>query len=349
MLAKNPGATAVAVISLAIAIGPNCAVFSVVDRLILKPPPVQGIGQIFDMNVRAQRPGEWQSTTYPDLLDYQAQAGDVASFAACTNKGAMLDTAGQRQIVPMQLVSENFFSVLGARAMAGRTLQESDARFAGQPPVVISYSLWQRYLGGARDAIGKTLFVTGQYYSLVGIMPRGFREPGLGLLPMDVWIPFSAAPAAERQDLMRRGSYPVGTLVRLRDGVDKARAEAVLTTVARRIASQYPDTYKGTAVTLENPEHLAVLGVIVLSLAGIGDSHCLRQHRGHPDGAGRGAAAGVRRARGHGRFKTSPGAPVDRGKPAAIRRSFRAGPRGGALADARAPGPPAALAFLVGL
>ena len=74
MLAKNPGATAVAVISLAIAIGPNCALFSVVDRLILKPSPVQGIGQIFYMEVRTDRPGEWQSTSYPDLLDYQAQA-----------------------------------------------------------------------------------------------------------------------------------------------------------------------------------------------------------------------------------------------------------------------------------
>ena len=82
MLAKNPGTTAVAVISLAIAIGPNCALFSMVDRLILKPPPVQGIGHIFYMEVRTDRPGEWQRTSYADLQDYQAQAGDVASFAA---------------------------------------------------------------------------------------------------------------------------------------------------------------------------------------------------------------------------------------------------------------------------
>ena len=88
MFAKNPGATAVAVISLAIAIGPNCALFSVVDRLILKPAPVQGIGQIFDMDVRTDRPDEWQSTSYPDLLDYQAQAGDVGSFAAAYQRCA---------------------------------------------------------------------------------------------------------------------------------------------------------------------------------------------------------------------------------------------------------------------
>jgi predicted permease len=270
MFAKNPGTTAVAVISLAIAIGPNCALFSVVDRLILKPPPVQGIGHIFYMYVRSQRPGEWQQTSYPDLQDYQAQAGDVASFGVLFDRhGAMLNSATQRLIVPMQVVSENYFSVLGARAMLGRTLQGSDAHFEGQPPALISYSLWQRYLGGASDVVGKTLFLSGRPFSLVGIMPRGFRGPGIVLLPIDIWIPFSAAPAAERQGYMRRGRWAVGELLRLRDGVDKARAEAVLTAVARRIASQYPDTYKGKEVILEDPEDKGVLGEIILSIAGL--------------------------------------------------------------------------------
>ena len=270
MFAKNPGTTAVAVISLAIAIGPNCALFSVVDRLMLKPPPGQGIAQTFEMGVRTDRQGEWQFTSYPDLLDYQVQAGDVASFAATLDRhGAMLNSASQRLIVPMQVVTENYFSVLGARAMAGRTLQESDAHFEGQPPAVISYSLWQRYLGGASDAVGETLFLSGRPFSLVGVMPRGFRGPGLDLMPIDVWIPFSAAPAAERGIFLQRGRYGVGELVRLRDGVDKARAEAVLTAVARRIASQYPGTYKGKEVILYNPENKGILGEIILSLAGL--------------------------------------------------------------------------------
>jgi len=268
MFGKNPATTAIAVISLAIAIGPNCALFSVVDRLILKPAPVQGVGHIFRMIVRTERPGEFQFTSYPDLLDFQAQASDVASFAALTNDVAILNTAGQRQTVLVQRVSENYFSVLGARAMAGRTLQEDDAHFAGQPPAVISYSLWQRQLGGAADTVGKNLFLSGRPFSVVGIMPRGFHAPGFDL-PMDVWIPFSAAPAAKRQEYMQRGRYPVGELVRLRDGVDKARAEAVLTAVARRIASQYPGTYKGKEVTLADPEDAGVLGEVILSIAGL--------------------------------------------------------------------------------
>ncbi len=269
MLAKNPGATVVAVLSLAIAIGPNCALFSVVDRLFLKPSPVQGIGQIFDMDVRADRPGEWQNTSYPDLLDYQAQADDIGSFTALRNEIAVLNSAGQRESVFMRQVSENYFSFLGARAMAGRTLQESDAHFEGQPPAVISYSLWQRKLGGANDAIGKTLFLSGRAFSVVGIMPRGFQAPGFDI-PVGVWIPFSALPADQRRELMRRGNREsVAILVRLRDSVDKTRAEAVLTAVTRRIASQYPDTYKGKAVVLRDPEDKGPLGTIIISLAGL--------------------------------------------------------------------------------
>jgi predicted permease len=266
---KSPGTTAIAVISLAIAIGPNCALFSMVDSLMLKHPPVQGIGHIFKMDVRTERLGEFQFTSYPDLQDYQAQASEVASFAATFGQdGPMLNLAGQRRPVFRQIVSENYFSVMGARAVAGRTLQEIDTHYEGPPPAVISYSMWQRYLGGAADAIGKTLLLGGQAYSLVGIMPRGFRKPGLDL-PIDVWIPFSAAPAAQRQGFMQRGRSYVGELVRLRDGVDKARAEAVLTAVARRLASQYPASYKGKDVHLRDPENMGYLGALVLSIPGL--------------------------------------------------------------------------------
>jgi putative ABC transport system permease protein len=270
MFAKSPGATAAAVISLAVAIGPNCALFSVVDRLFLKPPPVPGISRIFFPIARTDRQGEWESFSYPDVLDYQAQAGELGSFAASDRRGTILtNPAGQREIVRMDPVSENYFSVLGARAAAGRILRESDAHFEGQPPAVISYSLWQRQFDGATDAVGKTLFLTGRPFSLVGIMPRGFRGPEREILPPDVWIPFSGLPPGDQRYLMRRGDRGIDTLLRLRDGVDKARAEAVLTTVARRLASQYPDTNKGKAVILDTRGGGGALATIVLSLAGL--------------------------------------------------------------------------------
>ncbi len=115
MFGKNPGTTAVAVISLAIAIGPNCALFSVVDTLFLKPPPVQGVGHIFDMEVRTSRPDEWQSTSYPDLLDYQAEAGNVASFAAMTNRSAVLNSSGHRRIRIDDSGKRKLFFTLGSK------------------------------------------------------------------------------------------------------------------------------------------------------------------------------------------------------------------------------------------
>jgi predicted permease len=269
LFARNKGAAAVAVISLGIAIGPNVALFSVVDRLILRPPAVQGIGKLFSLTLQTDRPDEWDSPSYPDLLDYQAQAGDAASFAANDRRGAVVNFGGHQEIVPMHPVTENFFAVLGATAGVGRTLIESDANLEGTPPAVISYSLWQRHYAGANDVVGKSLFLNGRPFSIVGVMPRAFREPGLELVPADLWIPFSALPPGDRQFLMRRDNRGLTNLVRLRDGVDKGRAEAELTAIAGRLAKQYPDTNKGKTAVLYSPEEKGALAVIVLSFAAL--------------------------------------------------------------------------------
>ncbi len=269
MFVKSPGAAAIAVISLAIAIGPNCALFSVVDSLILKPLSAQGATQMFFLLTCTDRQDQCKGLSYPEFLDYQAQAAEIGSFVAYERGSALLmDPSGHRELVPTRSVTGNYFLVLGAQAAVGRTLGENDAHFEGPPPAVISYSLWQRQLGGAADAVGKTLFMSSRAFSIVGILPRGFREPGLEVLPPDVWTPFSAYTSSQRSYLMRRDAQYLNTLVGLRDGVDRARAEAVLTTVAKRLASQYPDTNKGRTIILDNPGR-GVLGAIVLSLAGL--------------------------------------------------------------------------------
>jgi macrolide transport system ATP-binding/permease protein len=268
LFARNKGAAAVAVISLAIAIGPNVALFSVADRLILKPPAIQGISQMFYLWTYTDR-GKLDGLSYPDVPDYQAQAGDIASFAAFDRRIAAVNFGGHQEMVPMHPVSPNYFSFLGANAAVGRTLLESDAHFEGQPPAVISYSLWQRHYAGTTDVVGKPLFVNERPFSIVGVMPRGFREPGMDPLPPALWIPFSSLPPGDQQYLMQRGSRGILTMVRLRPDVDKTHAEALLTIVASRLAKQYPDTNKGKTVSLDNPEDKGPLAVIVLSLAGL--------------------------------------------------------------------------------
>jgi predicted permease len=269
MFLKSPGATAAAVISLAIAIGPNCALFSVVNRLLLEPSQVQGVNRMFFLYTCTVKQDQVKRLSFPEFLDYQAQAAEIGSFVAYERGGAVLtNPSGQRELVPRRSVTGNYFSVLGARAVVGRTLGENDAHFEGPPPALISYSLWQRQFGGAGDAVGKTLFVPRGAFIIVGILPRGFREPGLEIMPPDVWIPFSAYPSSQRSGLMRRDAQFLNTLVRLRDGVDPARAKAVLTAVAKRLASQYPDTNKDRTIVLANPG-TATLGTIILSLSGL--------------------------------------------------------------------------------
>jgi putative ABC transport system permease protein len=190
MFLRNPGTSAVAVLSLALAIGPNATLFSVMDRLILKPPPVQGLSQLFRLSVRTD--AGWESPSYPDYLDYQAAASAAADVIAYESHGAILNANGQNDILLLHIVTENYFPVLGVKAAAGRILLESDRQFQGEPPVMISYSLWQRKFGGNPAIVGQTVLLNNRAFFVAGVAPRGFRAPGLGP-PVDLWLPLSAA------------------------------------------------------------------------------------------------------------------------------------------------------------
>jgi hypothetical protein len=134
MFAKNPGTTAVAVLSLALAIGPNAALFTVVDRMFLRPVTVQGSSEIFFLYPKADRAGRSESPSYPDFLDYQARGRGVADFIASAGRGLTVNDNGANQLMFVDLVSDNYFQVLGVRTAVGRMLVESDAHFEGAPP-----------------------------------------------------------------------------------------------------------------------------------------------------------------------------------------------------------------------
>src|SRR5574340_1521383 len=108
MFAKNPGTTAVALLSLALAIGPNATLFSVVDRMFLKPTTVQGVSNIFFFNAKTDRQGVWEYPSYPDFLDYQARGRGVADFIAGDIRGVMLRMNGANELVFINMVSDNY-------------------------------------------------------------------------------------------------------------------------------------------------------------------------------------------------------------------------------------------------
>ncbi len=131
LCANHPGATAVALLSLALAIGPNAALFSVVDRLFIQPVTIQESSRFFFLSAKGDRQDAWEYPSYPDFLDYQARARQVADFTAARGRPVMLDVNGASELVSLEMVSENYFEVLGVRAALGRSLAESDARFEG--------------------------------------------------------------------------------------------------------------------------------------------------------------------------------------------------------------------------
>ncbi|MBZ5624468.1 MAG: ABC transporter permease [Acidobacteriia bacterium] len=274
MFLRNPGTSAVAVLSLALAIGPNATLFSVMDRLILKPPPVKGLSQLFLLTVRTDAGRETPS--YPDYLDYQAAAGAAADLIGYEGHGAILNANGQQDILLLHIVTENYFPVLGVKAAAGRTLLESDRQFQGEPPVMISYSLWQRKFGGNPAIVGQTVLLNNRGFFVAGVAPRGFRAPGLGP-PVDLWLPIGAAQVwggrGTRDAFLRRDFRGLSVWVRLHNESDRPHMEAVLSGVAARLARDYPATNKGKSALLGSAEEREQGGrvgaMILLSLVGL--------------------------------------------------------------------------------
>lgn len=270
MLAKRPWTTAVAVLSLAIAIGPNSAVFTVLNAL--SPTTPSGVAaRLFRLRSAQPETGQWFIPSYLDVLDYGSQAHDVAEIVAYKKRGVVLVSALGREMVSARWVTENYFLALGTHAAAGRLLARSDGQSTGTPPIVISHSLAVRQFGEASCSVGKNLSLSGRVFAVVGVVARGFHEPLLGLTVPDVWIPLGATPASERTLLMDRGSQIEEAFVVVKKDVPSARAEAVLSAIAQRLARDYPESNRGTSVKLITPPSnapaqmvLAFIGLILL-------------------------------------------------------------------------------------
>ena len=272
MFARNPGTTAVAVLSLALAIGPNSALFSVIDHFFLRPSAVEGAAQLYNLMGRTSQHAE--ALSYPEYRDYIAGAGAIADLIAENRGGAILTAAGRSEMVPVAMVSENYFTVFRARAYRGRMIEESDARWSGAPPIVLSYAFWQRRFGGDPDLVGKSVLLNGTAFSVAGVAPRGFRGPQFQLMPMDAWIPASTVPLLGRgmTDLLsRREAHYFNVMARLHPGIPRARAEVAFATVAAQLARQYPATNRDKTSLLLPSEDAGrtLFALVVLSLVGL--------------------------------------------------------------------------------
>src|SRR6266511_3675575 len=193
MLTKNPGFVAAAVVSLAIGIGPNTMIFSLINGLLLRPLPVDNPDQLVRVFWKDEN-SPYNSISYPDYIDYRDRQQVFTGLAACQRVMVSLNIDGQAEAVSAAVVSANFFSVLGTQLSLGRAFAPAEDRTVGeQPVVVISHNLWRRRFNADPTLLGKTLRLNGQTFTIIGVAAKGFTGANV-VFATDVWAPLTMYP-----------------------------------------------------------------------------------------------------------------------------------------------------------
>ncbi|MGH9404597.1 MAG: ABC transporter permease [Terriglobia bacterium] len=238
LLAKNPGFTAVAIITLALGIGANTAIFSLVNAILLAPLPYAHSEQLVTLRVtEPSGPGNLYPVSGPDFLDWQKQNRVFEEMAAGTGSGGALTTRSE----PIELqgfeVSPQIFHLLGIHPLLGRTFTQDETRPGRDEVLILSYGLWQRAFGGEKSIVGKKVTFNGKPYDVVGVMPRSLRFPQFWETKVEFWIPLDFEQPGYRKS---RGNHWLWVMARMKRGVTESRAQADMATVSLALAKQYP-------------------------------------------------------------------------------------------------------------
>ncbi|MGH9970960.1 MAG: ABC transporter permease [Pyrinomonadaceae bacterium] len=242
-LLKRPAFTLFAVITLALGIGANTAIFSVVNAVLLRPLPYRDSERIVTLWQNNAKAGVPRNDVSPaNFLDWREQSRSFEAMAGVEPFGFSLIGNGEPERFPAWLVTEGFFETLGSSALHGRTFSAEDYRPGNERVVVISQSLWQRRFGGDQNLIGQKLTLNGQPYSVVGIMPAEFQFPP----DREVWAP----RVLRESDRQLRGPTYWNVIARLKPGTTVDQAQGEMSGIAARLASEYPDTNGGMGATV---------------------------------------------------------------------------------------------------
>ena len=206
MLTKNPGVTLVAVITLALGIGANTAIFSGVSAFLMRPLSVPNPGGLVRPMEIAEDRGVTDEFSYPDFVDYRDQSTSFSGLAAEDMLQAAIDAENQNDVIWGQVVSANYFDVLEVKPILGRTfLPDEDKNVGANAVVVLSHSFWQRRLGSDPNIVGKTVQLNNRAYEVIGVTPEYFVGTKFALA-LDFWTPMSMA-----EDLRRKPGPTQGT------------------------------------------------------------------------------------------------------------------------------------------
>jgi len=259
VLTKSPAFTTVAVLTLALGIGANTAIFSVANGTVFRPLPVRQPEQIVVLACREKGIADPLSLSYPDFLDYRAQAGAFTDMLAYEIGSDAFAADNRAEEIITTHVTGNYFSMLGIQPAAGRLISPNEGSAPGADPVlVLGYSYWQRRFNGDPQVIGKTVLLNGRPETIIGVAPKQFHGTWWFADP-DAYIPFSQSASTTKSfwtDRGARGEGGLAVLGRLKPQVTFPQALASLDLVARRLAQQYPATNKDISPEIF-PERLA--------------------------------------------------------------------------------------------
>lgn len=262
ILFKNPGFTAIAIITLGLAIGANTAIFSVVNAVLLRPLPFQDAERLVKVSIIEGKEEGTGSMSPADFLDYRDENQAFDYMAAYIPWGVTLVGEGDPERLSGALVSATFFSLLNAQAITGRTFLPEDDKLAAQRAIVLSYGLWQRRFASNPNVVGNAITLNGESFTIVGVMPRDFRFPNkteLWGLPRRIVpeLPFNTGGDI----LQLRGLQYLNVIARLKKGVSLEQAQTQMEGITARLREQFPQENSHKSIKLAFFQDYIVRGI----------------------------------------------------------------------------------------
>lgn len=231
-LRKSPGFTVAAIAMLALGIGANTAMFSVVNAVLLCQLPYREPDRLVQLWETEPAPGVFPFAG-PDYLDWQSQNKSLESSSLYSYTNLNLSQAGDSQVTRAMATQANFFTTLGVPMLRGRAFVAGENEKGKDHVAILSFTLWQSFFGGREDVLNNTVQLNGDQYTIVGILPKWYR-----FSPVDLYVPLDMGP----KGMGLRGNHSFRALGRLKPGVTAEAAQADLITIAKRLQKQYPDS-----------------------------------------------------------------------------------------------------------
>lgn len=243
VLSNSRGFAAIAVLTLALGIGANAALFSVVNGVLLNPLPFPNPEELYAVYSRTASFGE-SSISYPNFLDWQKDNHSFAFLSAFRSDDYNLTGIGEPERLHAHMISAEFFPALGINPVLGRNFRPEEDRAGAGPVALLGDGLWKRKFGSSSEVIGRSIALNGKSYTIVGVAPGRIT----GISPSDVYVP--VGQWTDPTFLDRRISMGMNSIGRLKPGVSLAQARADMDSIAQNLAAAYPEADKGTGITL---------------------------------------------------------------------------------------------------